>query len=95
MNLDHHRYERLLEADQPLVNIGGGDDLLIRELNECVRRVVGFEGQVVWDPAKPVGTLRKLLDVSRLTALGWKPSTTLDHGIARAYRDFLARTSNA
>lgn len=69
----------------PLVNIGTGTDVTIRELAETVMEVVGFQGQVVFDASKPDGTPRKLLDVSRLAALGWTYRTTLRAGMASAY----------
>ena len=77
--------------DGPLVNIGTGSDLTIRALAEMVCRVVGFQGDLVFDASKPDGTPRKLMDVSRLASLGWKAPTSLEAGIALAYRDFLAR----
>ena len=75
----------------PLINIGAGKDLSIRELAELVCEVVGFRGTPEFDTTKPDGTPRKLLDVSRLSALGWAPKTGLREGIALAYRDFLGR----
>lgn len=69
------------------VNIGVGHDLTIRELAEIVKEVVGFEGALVFDASKPDGTPRKLMDNSRLAALGWAPKIPLREGIARAYRD--------
>jgi GDP-L-fucose synthase len=77
--------------DGPLVNIGTGEDVTIRELAETVMEVVGFSGRIVFDASKPDGTPRKLLDVSRLHALGWKHRFDLKQGIALAYQDFLAR----
>src|SRR5471032_2712839 len=77
--------------DGPLVNIGTGQDVTIRELAETVMEVVGFEGRIVFDASKPDGTPRKLLDVGRLHALGWKHRFALKQGIALAYQDFLAR----
>jgi GDP-L-fucose synthase len=79
--------------DGPLVNLGTGEDVTIRELAETVMAVVGFEGRIVFDATKPDGTPRKLLDVSRLHALGWKHRTSLKEGIALAYADFLARAA--
>jgi GDP-L-fucose synthase len=73
-----------------LINIGTGEDQTIRELAETVMDVVGFEGDIVFDASKPDGTPRKLMDVSKLTALGWKAKIPLRDGIAAAYRDFLA-----
>ena len=77
--------------DGPLVNIGTGTDVTIRELAETVVRVVGFQGDLVFDATKPDGTPRKLMDVSRLTGLGWQAQTSLDAGIALAYTDFQQR----
>ncbi len=84
------RLSAIFEDDQtpPLVNIGCGKDSSIRELAQRVRRIVGFAGDTVWDPGKPDGTQRKLLDVSRLAALGWRPSIRLDDGIAGTYQAY-------
>jgi GDP-L-fucose synthase len=72
--------------DGPLVNIGCGEDVTIRELAETVQQIVGFRGRIVFDTSKPDGTPRKLLDVSRLASLGWRASTPLAEGIQLAYR---------
>jgi GDP-L-fucose synthase len=77
--------------DGPLVNIGTGTDVTIRELAETVLKVVGFQGDLAFDASKPDGTPRKLMDVSRLAALGWRATTPLDAGIALAYQDFLSK----
>lgn len=77
--------------DGPLVNIGTGTDVTIRELAETVVRVVGFQGELSFDTSKPDGTPRKLMDVSRLHGLGWRARTQLEDGIALAYQDFLQR----
>jgi len=77
--------------DGPLVNIGTGEDVTIRELAQTVMDVVGFQGRIVFDAGKPDGTPRKLLDVGRLHALGWKHKVALRQGIALAYQDFLDR----
>jgi GDP-L-fucose synthase len=94
MNLDEESFSSLLVEDAPpLVNIGTGEDVTIRELAETVARVLGFEGNLVFDSTKPDGTPRKLLDVERLHRLGWRHSTSLEHGIERTYeavRDQLA-----
>lgn len=73
-----------------LINIGSGSDVSIGELAETVMKVVGFEGEIVFDTSKPDGTPRKLMDSSRLRKLGWAPKVTLEEGIALAYRDFMA-----
>src|SRR6267378_4421586 len=82
----------LLEKyDSPeIINIGCGEDVTIRELAELVCEVVGFEGKLVWDKTKPDGTPRKLLDVTRIRALGWQPTIPLRKGIAQTYQWFLA-----
>jgi GDP-L-fucose synthase len=72
-----------------IINIGCGADLSIRELAEMVREVVGFEGAIDWDSSKPDGTPRKLLDVSKLFARGWRPSIPLRQGIEQTYEWFL------
>lgn len=88
------RLLRELPADQPpLVNVGCGEDLGISELLEIVMRVVGFKGEVHWDSAKPDGTPRKLLDITRISNLGWRPRMKLADGIRAAYQDFLSRQS--
>jgi GDP-L-fucose synthase len=70
------------------INIGTGRDLTIKELAEKVKKIVGFEGNLVWDTEKPDGTMRKLLNVDKLHSLGWKESITLDSGIAAIYQDY-------
>ena len=69
------------------VNIGAGNDISIRELAELIKGIVGFEGQLVFDKSKPDGTPRKLLDVSKMTGLGWKASISLKDGITRTYSE--------
>ncbi len=77
----------MLQYDQEeIVNVGTGEDLTIRELAETIAGVVGYQGRLVFDPTKPDGTPRKLLDVSRLKALGWTPRIALRDGIAATYR---------
>ena len=77
--------------DERFINVGYGEDVTIRELAETVKRIVGFAGGIVWDESKPDGTPRKLMDSSRLLALGWKPEIGLEEGIARACEDFQKR----
>lgn len=74
----------------PLINIGRGEDYTIEELANRVREVVGFRGDIRWDPGKPDGAPRKLLDVSRMKGLGWSPRIALEAGIRSAYQEFLA-----
>src|SRR5438093_10438610 len=82
----------LLEKyDSPeIINVGCGEDISIRELAELICDVVGFEGELAWDTTKPDGTPRKLLDITKIRALGWKPAITLREGIARTYEWFRA-----
>lgn len=72
-----------------IVNIGTGEDVTIKQLVESVKRVVGFKGKLVWDTAKPDGTPRKLLDVSKLHSLGWKHTISLDEGLKTTYAWFV------
>ena len=71
------------------INCGAGSDISIRQLAELIGRVTGFEGKLVFDTSKPDGTPRKLMDSSRLRALGWRPKTSLDDGIREVYRWFV------
>ena len=80
----------LLSYPKPcFVNLGTGEDVTIRELAETVRRVVGFEGELVFDTGKPDGTPRKLEDVSRMHGLGWRHKTGLEEGIRKSYEWFV------
>lgn len=91
MSLPEEKYATLLNADEPpLINIGTGEDLTIRELAELVSKVLEFNGELVFDTTKPDGTPRKLLDVSRINALGWRSSTSVEEGIRRTYESVRA-----
>jgi GDP-L-fucose synthase len=95
MNLPDAQFVPLLGQDRndglaPLMNIGVGHDLTIRELAETVAAAVGYQGALEFDTTKPDGTPRKLMDVGRLNAMGWKASITMQAGLAVAYQDFLA-----
>jgi len=79
----------------PLLNIGSGVDVTIRELAEQVMKVVGFAGRIVFDSSKPDGTPRKLMDVSNAAAQGWRAKVPLDEGIQLAYQDFLKNHAQA
>ena len=86
MTLDDQSYGTLLSEDHPpLINVGYGSDVTIRELAETVCRVLGFEGKLVFDASKPDGTPRKLMDSSRLRALGWRPKIDLETGIRLSF----------
>ncbi|CAN0469200.1 unnamed protein product, partial [Phaeothamnion confervicola] len=96
MNLPDDKFESLLGSDEmvsgrfepPLINVGFGSDVTIRELAETVREVIGFEGGLTFDASKPDGTPRKLMDVSKLSSIGWRAKTGLREGLALAYDDF-------
>ena len=92
LELPAETFEGLVsDAHPPLVNIGYGEDQSIADLARTVARAVGFRGSLRFDTSKPDGTPRKLLDSARINALGWKPRTRMDAGIALAYQDFLRR----
>jgi GDP-L-fucose synthase len=99
MKLPDERYATLLGSDEaasgrfepPLVNIGVGEDVTIAELARLVQQAVGYRGRIVYDASKPDGTPRKLLDVGRMHAAGWRARTTLRDGIDRAFEDFRSR----
>lgn len=100
MNLPDAQFDPLLGQDRndglaPLVNIGVGHDLSIRELAETVADVVGYRGELRFDATKPDGTPRKLMDVQRLHDMGWKASTDMRRGLELAYQDYLAATTPA
>jgi GDP-L-fucose synthase len=80
--LDHY-------DDPTPVNVGTGEDISIRELAELVQRIVGFDGTLTWDTTKPDGTPRKLLDTSKINALGWKPTISLEDGLRSTYAWYL------
>jgi GDP-L-fucose synthase len=93
MNLPESEFEAILSSKEipPLVNIGSAKDLTIRELATTVFSVLGYKGDLVFDSTKPDGTPRKLLDNTKLTQLGWKPSISLSQGIQLAWDDYRAR----
>ena len=89
MNLPEAQFDSLVSKETcPLINVGTEIDLTIRELAETVAKAVGYEGGFIYDASKPDGTPRKLMDSSRLAALGWKPDIAFFEGIVRAYQDF-------
>jgi GDP-L-fucose synthase len=85
--------QRYDEAE--IVNVGTGEDVTIAELAETIRRIIGYEGRFVYDTSKPDGTPRKLLDVSRLHALGWKHSISLEQGIRQTYKWFMEQAAGS
>lgn len=90
MGLDHTAYSINTRTMLSHINVGRGTDMAIRELAEAVGKAVGFTGHIEFDPTKPDGVTRKLLDVSRLHALGWEARVSLEEGLILTYQDFLS-----
>jgi len=95
LSLSDELYRGIANSDShpPLINVGCGEDLTIRELAELIREVAGYSGRLVFDISKPDGTPQKLLDVSRLKRIGWQSSIPLQEGLSRTYREFAATYS--
>jgi len=91
MELPRAAYASQTSAMQSHINVGTGVDTTIGDLARLIGRIVGFEGRIVFDAGKPDGTPRKLLDVSRLRALGWSAQVSLEQGLAQTYADYVAR----
>jgi len=89
MNLDQATYNAVTTPMQSHCNVGSGEDITIKELALTIAKVIGYEGSIEFDPTKPDGTPRKLMDSTRLNNLGWKASVSLEAGLRRAYSDFL------
>jgi GDP-L-fucose synthase len=89
MGLAKDVYDQHTQPMLSHINVGYGDDLPIADLARAVARTTGFAGEIDFDTGKPDGTPRKLMDSTRLTALGWKPRVELEQGLALAYQDFL------
>jgi GDP-L-fucose synthase len=95
MDLPQSLYQQHTQPMQSHLNVGSGVDCTIRELAETIARVTGYSGRIVWDASKPDGTPRKLMDVSRLTALGWQAQIGLEGGLRDAYRWFVLHHAEA
>jgi GDP-L-fucose synthase len=95
LNLPQQEFCKLTGSPEtaPLVNVGSGTDLTIRELAKKVCEVLGFEGEIVFDTSKPDGTPRKLMDSSKLFSYGWRPRVSLEDGIRAAYAEFCGRNA--
>lgn len=90
MNLNEQQYNSFInEKKAPLINIGVGKDITIKELVNSICEVIGYEGEIIFDTTKPDGTMRKLMDISLLSNHGWKAKTDFKHGLELAYNDFL------
>ena len=94
MNLDKAAYDQHTEPMCSHINVGAGTDLTIKELAETIKAVIGYQGEIDFDPSKPDGTPRKLMDSRRLNSLGWKPMIELSQGLQQAYMDFLEAHRN-
>ena len=92
MNLDKSIYEQEVEPMQSHINVGFGGDVTIKELTGLIAKVVGYQGQIVFDATKPDGAPRKWMDSSRLAKLGWSASTTLEQGLIKTYPEFIKST---
>jgi len=97
LNLPEEEFRKLVGDPEaaPLVNVGSGSELTIGELAKKVCAVLGFEGEIVFDTAKPDGTPRKLMDSSKLFSCGWRPRISLEEGIRIAYAEFSGRAANS
>lgn len=92
MCLENEAFDSILSTQSlvpPIINIGSGKEITIRELAETIKQVVGFQGKIIFDPSKPDGTPRKLLDSANINKLGWAPKIGLLEGISKSYEDFL------
>lgn len=92
MNLDKTIYDNNTRPMLSHINVGYGGDLTIRQLAEAIAETVNYQGEITFDTSKPDGTPRKLMDSSRLKAMGWTPKVVFKHGLSLAYRDFLTNT---
>ena len=94
MNLDQATYNASTTPMQSHINVGSGEDITIKELAQTIAKVIGYEGAIEFDPAKPDGTPRKLMDSTRLNNLGWQAGVSLEAGLRLAYGDFLKTYSD-
>ena len=76
-----------------LLNVGSGEEITIKELAVLIKKIIGYQGKLIFDEGKPDGTPRKLLDSKKIRELGWEPRITLEQGILRTYEDFLTSTN--
>jgi GDP-L-fucose synthase len=93
MGLSKDSYQATTELMLSHLNVGTGEDVTIRELAETIQQVVGFQGQIIWDSDKPDGSPRKLMDISKLKSMGWKPHIGLKDGLANTYNWFIEHQS--
>jgi GDP-L-fucose synthase len=94
LDLDEKIYQANTKPMLSHINVGTGVDVTIREMAELVKRVVGFKGDIIFDTSKPDGTLRKLIDVSRLSDMGWTYNVGLEEGLQKTYTWYVEKTRN-
>ena len=94
MNLDKAAYSAHTSPMQSHINVGSGEDITIKELALTIAKVIGYEGAIEFDPTKPDGTPRKLMDSARLNSLGWRARVSLEDGLKLAYNDYLKNHIN-
>ena len=94
MELDFDTYSRNTQPMLSHINVGKGEDVTIAELASLIKEVVGYEGRIEFDPSKPDGTLRKLMDSSRLNSLGWSAKVELKEGLKAVYADFVGNVAH-
>jgi GDP-L-fucose synthase len=95
MKLDKKSYDKQALPMQNHINVGCGSDITIADLAKIVAKVIGYQGEIAFDPSKPDGTPRKLMDSSRLNRMGWEPKVELEQGLAIAYQEFLQGNERA
>ena len=91
MNLDEATYDANTQPMLSHINVGTGEDITIRQLAETMGKLIGYQGRIEFDPTKPDGAPRKLMNVSRLESLGFKATVGLEEGLTKAYADYLQR----
>ena len=82
------------ELPEPIYNVGTGKDVSIKELSEIIQKIIGHKGDIIWDSEKPDGTPRKLMDVAKMNAMGWKYSIELEEGVKKTYSWFMDNIDN-
>jgi GDP-L-fucose synthase len=81
-------------SDERIINVGAGQDVTISDLANMIAKEIGYEGNIIFNPEYPDGTMRKVMDTTRINDLGWKPTTTLEEGIRKTYEYYKQRYGN-
>lgn len=95
MNLPKHQYQTVTEDMRSHLNVGSGVDISIADLAGMIKKIIGYEGEIRFDATKPDGPPRKLLDIQRMTSLGWTPSLSLEEGLKKTYHAYMASEVNS